>query len=156
MRTAYKVLAFIIAIEVVVQAMAVVYGVAGLGKWVDDGGIFDKTVLESEDPPYSEGVGFAIHFMNGTLLIPLLALLLLIFSFFTKLPGATKWAGVVFLLVVLQITLGLVGHSVPAVGALHGLNAFLLLGAAINTGRLARTAEPLAPKQRPPAEPELV
>jgi len=39
MRTLYKVLAYLVAAEVVVQAMAMVYAIAGLGKWVDGGGL---------------------------------------------------------------------------------------------------------------------
>jgi hypothetical protein len=35
MRTAYKVLAYLVAAEVAVQAMVMVWGIAGLGKWVD-------------------------------------------------------------------------------------------------------------------------
>ena len=48
MRTAYKVLAYLVAAEVAVQAMVMVWAIAGLGKWVDGGGVFDKAVIESE------------------------------------------------------------------------------------------------------------
>ena len=48
MRTAYKVLAYLVAAEVAVQAMVMVWVIAGLGKWVDGGGVFDKAVIESE------------------------------------------------------------------------------------------------------------
>ena len=37
MLKAYRVLAIIIAIEVVIQAMMIVFAVAGLGKYIDDG-----------------------------------------------------------------------------------------------------------------------
>jgi hypothetical protein len=40
------VLAFIVAAEVAVQPMVVVRGTAGLSKWVDGGGVFDKAVIE--------------------------------------------------------------------------------------------------------------
>ena len=46
MRTAYKVLAYLLAAEVAVQAMVMVWAIAGLGKWVDGGGVFDKSVIE--------------------------------------------------------------------------------------------------------------
>ena len=42
MKTAYKVLAYLVAAEVAVQAMVMVWAIAGLGKWVDGGGVFDK------------------------------------------------------------------------------------------------------------------
>ena len=48
MRTAYKVLAYLVAAEVAVQAMVMVWAIAGLGKWVDGGGVFDKAVIESQ------------------------------------------------------------------------------------------------------------
>ena len=49
MRSAYRILAIIIAVEVVIQAMAMVFAVAGLGIWVDEGGMLDKAAFESED-----------------------------------------------------------------------------------------------------------
>jgi heme A synthase len=52
--------------------------------------------------------------------------------------GEVRWAGIVVLLVVIQITLGMSGKSIPALGALHGLNALLLFSAAIHTGRRTR------------------
>jgi hypothetical protein len=136
------VLAYLVAGEVVVQAMAMVYGIAGLGKWIEGGGVFDKSVMESEENPFPEVVGLMIHGINGMMVIPLLALILLIVSFFVRIPGAAKWAGLVLLLVVLQITLGLSGHAVPALGALHGLNALLLFSAAVVTARRARDVVP--------------
>ncbi|MQA02483.1 MAG: hypothetical protein GEV07_07090 [Streptosporangiales bacterium] len=130
MKIVYKVLAYIVAALVVVQAVAMVFAVAGLGIWVEEGGVLDKSVMESEQTPFPEIVGFMIHGMNGTMVIPIVALLLLISSFFTKFPRAALWAGLVVLLVAVQIALGIFGHVFSALGALHGLNAFLLLGAA--------------------------
>ena len=49
MRNAYRILAIIIAVEVVIQAMAMVFAVAGLGIWVDEGGVLDKAAFESDD-----------------------------------------------------------------------------------------------------------
>ena len=68
------------------------------------------------------------------------ALLLLISSFFAKVPGGVKWAGLVVLLVVVQVNLGFAGHDIPALGGLHGLNALLLFAAALYTARRARRA----------------
>jgi heme A synthase len=72
--------------------------------------------------------------------IPLIALVLLVCAFFAKVPGGVKWAGIVFLLVAVQVTLGTSGKSIPALGALHGLNALLLFSAAVYTGRRTRSA----------------
>jgi Family of unknown function (DUF6220) len=139
MRKVYRILGYVIAAEVVIQAMAIVYGVAGLGKWVENGGVFDKAVLESQSSPFSEAVGFAIHGINGMMIIPVLALLLFISSFFAKVPGAVKWGGIVLLLVAIQATLGLSADAVPALGALHGLNALALFSAAFYTGHRVAT-----------------
>jgi heme A synthase len=83
-----------------------------------------------------------IHGINGMMIIPLIALLLLISSFFARIPGGVKWAGLVLLVVVVQVNLGLFGHAVPAVGALHGLNALLLFSVALYTARRRRVVAP--------------
>jgi Family of unknown function (DUF6220) len=140
MRTVYKVLAYLVAAEVIVQAMAMVFAIAGLGKWVDGGGVLDKAVMESEASPFPEVVGFMVHGINGMMIIPSIVLLLLISSFFARIPGGAKWAALVLVLVMVQVTLGLAGHAVPALGALHGLNALLLFSAAIHTARRASRA----------------
>jgi hypothetical protein len=140
MRTAYKVLAYLVAAEVAIQAMVAVWAIAGLGKWVEGGGVLDKAVMESEGTPFPEVFGFIVHGINGTFVIPGIALLLVIASFFTKVRGAIKWAVIVFVLVVVQGQLGFLGHEIPAVGLLHGLNALLLFGTAVYAGRRMRAA----------------
>src|SRR5687767_12405745 len=99
MRSAYRVLAWIIAAEVAIQAMVMVFAVAGLIKWVDEGGVFDRSVLESDELAFPEVTGIIIHALNGMYVIPALSLILLIISFFTKVRGAVKWAALVLLLV---------------------------------------------------------
>ena len=144
MRIAYKVLAYLVATEVVVQAMVIVWFIAGLGKWVEGGGVLDKAAMESEGSSFPQAVGMMAHINNGFFVIPGLALLLLIISFFTKVRGAIKWAVVVFVLVIVQTQLGGLGHDFPLVGALHGLNALALFGVAIYAGRRVRAAAPAA------------
>jgi hypothetical protein len=153
MRTAYKVLAYLVAVEVAIQAAAVVWAVAGLGKWVEGGGVFDKAAMETEGLPFTEVIGIFVHAINGTFVIPGIALVLLILSFFTKVRGAIKWALIVFVLTVVQGQLGFLGHEFTAVAAVHGLNALALFGAAIYAGRRMRTA---APRNVPVAEEERV
>ncbi len=140
MRRIYTVLAYVVAAGVVIQAAAIAYGVAGLGKWVDGGGVFDKSVMESDQTPFPEIVGIMVHGLNGGIVIPVVALLLLISSFFAKVPGGIKWAGLVVLLVIIQVNLGFAGHDIPALGGLHGLNALLLFSAALYTARRVRKA----------------
>jgi hypothetical protein len=141
MRTTYRVLAYLIALEVVVQASVMVWGIAGMGIWVDDGGVVDKQTFEDAfdngTKPFDEFTGLMIHGQNGMMVIPLLALALVIVSFFARIPRGVAFAFGVLGLVVLQVMLGLFGHEVSALGALHGVNAFVLFGTAVMAGRRA-------------------
>ncbi len=145
MRNAYRILAIIIAVEVVIQAMAMVFAVAGLGIWVDEGGVLDKAAFESDDLSFTGVGGFIIHGINGMMIIPLLGLVLLILSFFAKIPGGVKWAAIVLAAIVVQVFLGIFGHESAYIGALHGLNAFILMGSAGNAARLAKAADATTP-----------
>jgi hypothetical protein len=151
MRTAYKMLAYLVAAEVAVQAMLAVWAIAGLSKWIDGGGVFDKAVIEgaaeSGAMPFPEILGIIVHGINGSVVIPVIALALLIVSFFTKVHGATKWAVIVFVLVVAQGTLGFLGREFSLVGALHGLNALALFGLALFTGRRVRSRTAVVAEQ---------
>lgn len=135
MRTAYKVLAYVIAAEVAVQAAVVVWAVAGLGTWIMNGGVADASLMESDQTPFPEVAGFMVHGINGMAVLPLVALALLVLSFFTRQRRAILAAVAVFGLVLLQIALGLLGHAAPFFGALHGLNALLLFSAALYAAR---------------------
>jgi hypothetical protein len=139
-RNAYRILAIIIAVEVVIQAMAIVFAVAGLDIWVDEGGVYDKAAMEDEDLSYTGVAGFIIHGINGMMIIPLLGLVLLVVSFFAKVPGGVKIAALVLGAIVVQVLLGVFGHESAYIGMLHGLNAFILFGSAVYAARLARTA----------------
>ena len=131
MRGAYRFLAGLIAVLVVVQAFAIAWAVAGLGHWVDEGGTLDKAAFEDENLDFDGVVGFMIHGINGMMLIPLVSLVLLIVSFFAKVPKGVMWAGLLLIFVVIQVALGLVGHSVPIAGGVHGFNALIVFGLAV-------------------------
>lgn len=132
MRSVYRVLAGLIAIGVVVQAMAIALAWFTVIKDVDDGSVFTK----DSDP----NVGHMIHTIVGSGVIPLLAILLLIISFFAKVESGVKWALYVFGLVALQFGLAALSFGVAAIGALHGLNAFALLAVASMAARRAAAA----------------
>jgi hypothetical protein len=138
MRTVYKVFAWLIALGVVVQAASMVYGIAGLGVWVDkDGGVLDKAGSEAifeGDVTFTGVGGLMLHGMNGMMVIPALALIFLIVSFFAKVPGGIMWAALVLAAVVLQVTLGLLGHEAAIWGGLHGINALVLFSLAVYAG----------------------
>jgi len=138
MRSAYRILAIIIAIEVVIQAMMIVFAVAGLGHWVDGGGTLDKAAFESEDLSFTGVAGFMVHGINGMMIIPLLGLALLVVSFFAKVPGGVKWAAILFGLVAAQVLLGIFAHELPSLGAVHGLNALAVFSVALLAAHRAR------------------
>lgn len=152
MRTAYKVLAYVIAAQVVIQAMAMVFAIAGMYSYVTEGGVVDKASMESGEMLFPEMIGLMIHGMNGMMVIPAMALILLIVSFFAKVPGGVKWAALVLLLVVVQVSLGLLGHSFAIFGAFHGLNALLLFSAAFYTGHRVRKQQPAPAETAVPAQ----
>jgi polyferredoxin len=131
MRGVYRFLAGLIALEVIVQAAVMAFGVAGLILWVDEGNTFDKALLESDDADFGGLEGIIIHAINGMMVIPLLALIFFIVSFFAKVPKGVLWAGLVLLFTVLQVVLGLLGHSYAIAGGIHGANALLLFGLAV-------------------------
>jgi heme A synthase len=156
-KTVYRVFAYLIAALVFVQAAAVAYGFFGLGKWIENGGVADKAFVESQSSSFPGEAGLAIHGIFGTLVIPIVALLFLIISFFSKVPGGVKWALIVFGTVVVQVLLGLSAHSIPALGILHGMVALALLGLALTAAQRvrgvepARVDEPAAPMSAPTA-----
>lgn len=137
MRTTYRVLAYILAIEVVIQAAAVAWGFFGESAFVEGGGVVDKALIESGTIPFPEVVGFIVHGINGQMVIPALALVLLIVSFFAKVPKGVKWASILLVAVVAQVLLGMFGRGLPLLGLLHGANALLILGSAVVAARLS-------------------
>jgi hypothetical protein len=143
MRTVYRVLAWLVAVEVLVQAAAISWALFGLGKWIEGGGVLDKSVMESEVSAFPQETGFMVHGINGEMVVPALALLLLVVAFFAKVPRGVALAGGVVGLVALQVVLGMLGHGIPGLGLLHGANALALFAVAVVAAR--RSADgPLA------------
>lgn len=148
MRRAYQVVAWLIAGLVAVQAAMVAYMGSGESKYIDGGGVIDRATVESAQAsgelPFPEVIGALIHGMNGGMVIPVVALVLLGVSFGTKVPGVGMWAGIIVGLVVLQVTLGYAQGGLPALGLLHGSNALLLFAAAVHAARLVGRSAPVS------------
>jgi heme A synthase len=142
MRTAYRVLAYLIAGLVVVQAGAMAFGVAGISHSLKTGGVVDRSAFDGDPDAFPEATGLVLHEVNGGIVIPALALVLLVVSVFAKVPRGVMWAGAVFGLVAVQATLGFSAGDLPALGALHGVNALLLFATALLAGRRARAQAP--------------
>jgi hypothetical protein len=135
-RLVYRILAMLIAAGVVVQAAVIAFALFDIEKKTDDGQVFSKD---------SHNGAIALHSTLGEMVIPVLALLLLIVSFFAAIPGGVKWAAITFGVLVLQIVLAFGGDGVPAIGVLHAINAFALAAVASIAMRKARLADSPAP-----------
>ena len=130
MKATYRTIALLIALAVVVQAAAIAFGTFGLFAEIDSG-----TVLTpSSDAP---NFGPALHAINGMMVIPALSLVLLVLSFFAKVRHGIRWALLIFMVVVVQIFLAFFSFDTPAIGLLHGTNAFVILGLAVTAARSA-------------------
>jgi hypothetical protein len=106
------------------------------------GGVLDNAVMESDEIPFTEIYGVIVHGVNGGIVVPVVALALLVVSFFAKIPGGIKWAVAVFVLTVVQGQLGYLGHDFPIAGGLHGLNALALFTVSVIAARRDRAPEP--------------
>ena len=135
MRAAYKWLGHLIALGVLLQAMWIAFGFFTVAHRIDDGTTIDKNYVENNTI-----FGLDMHGLFGMMIIPLLGLLFFIVSFFAKVPGGVKWAGLTLLAIVVQVFLAFVAFGAPVVGLLHGLNAFVLLGLAELSARRAAAA----------------
>jgi hypothetical protein len=132
MRATYRVLAGLVAVGVILQAMFIALGWFTAIKDMDDGLVIDKN--------YDGNIGHTLHGQFGMMVIPIIALLLLVVSFFAHVAGGVKWALYVVGLVILQIALAFLSFGAPVLGLLHGLNAFALAAVAVMASRRAAGA----------------
>lgn len=132
MKQTYRVVSGLVALGVLVQAAAIAGGWFTAIHDVDNGLVIDKN--------YDGNAFHGIHGFVGFNIMPVLGLILLIVSFFAakSVPGARMWAGIVFGLIILQVALALFAFSVPALGALHGINALAVFGTAVRASMLTR------------------
>lgn len=153
MRKIYSGLAWTVAGGVVVQAAAIAFAFGGMLNLVSEGGVVDTALLEAFQAGGVGELGFLVHGLVGGVVIPLLAVALLVSSFFARTRGATRWAAIVLGLVALQVTLGFSITDVPYLGIIHGANALAVVAAgsvaALRVRRMPRpaalTAAPAAP-----------
>jgi hypothetical protein len=124
MKATYRVLAILIPVLVALQTAFIAIAVFGVLGWVDDGHSLTKDV---DDASVTGSIGFALHGV-GAIATALVALLLLVVAFFAKIPGGVRSAALVLGAVVLQWILAFASFGAWPVGALHGLNAFLVFG----------------------------
>ena len=136
MTKAYRILAYLIAAEVVIQAAVITLASFGFSKWIDNGGVADLASFTSGNLSFFGAIGYELHGTNGALYIPILSVAFLVVSFIARsISGGLTWAAIVFGLVALQVFLGFASHSFAVLGPLHGVNAFALFVCALHAGR---------------------
>jgi hypothetical protein len=136
MTKAYRILAYLIAAEVVIQAAVITLASFGFSKWIDNGGVADLATFSSGNLDFFGSIGYELHGTNGALYIPILSIAFLVLSLFARsIRGGVIWAAIVFGLVALQVFLGFASHSFAVLGPLHGVNAFALFVCALHAGR---------------------
>ena len=111
MKATYRVLAGLVCLLVLVQSASVAFGTFGILSFVDGGDDYTKAVAEDRASA-AGGVGQNIHSF-GAMAIAVVAILLLVVSFFAKIEGGVKWAGIVFLTVLLQWVFAFVAFRCP-------------------------------------------
>lgn len=135
MTRTYRALAYLIAIGVAIQAASVALAFFTIILEVEDGAVLTAGY------DYESNVGILIHRFGGLGLVPLAAIALLVVSFFTKVPGAVRWAATVLGFVLLQIAFVFLAFVVAWGGALHGANALAVLASAVWAGRRVSRVE---------------
>ncbi|GIF76342.1 hypothetical protein [Asanoa siamensis] len=133
MRSLYVWLSRLIALGVVVQVLVIAWSAFDIINKAGDGVPFTE---DSE-----ANAGAVVHSAVGMMVIPVLALLFGIVSFFARVRGGVALAWAVVGLVVLQIALAFASFGAPVVGMLHALNAFAIAGVAGMAGARANRPE---------------
>jgi hypothetical protein len=126
MKHTYRVLAYLIAAGVALQAAFIAFTVFGIIHDVDQGEVVSQS--------YEPNAGASLHGITGMTVIPSLAIIFLIVSFFSRIPRGVTWAGVVLGVVLLQVTFAFVAFGAELVGLLHGFNALVLFTVALYAG----------------------
>jgi hypothetical protein len=143
MSKAYRVLARLIAALVVVQAAAIAYGAFAVDKVIEKAKDHGNTIANASTK-LDGGAGYGLHALIGTLIIPLVAIILFVVAFRAHVPDGVKWAGFILLDVVVQVALGLAAHGAAALGWFHGPNALVLFSLGVYAARRSTTVPTVA------------
>ena len=132
MRTAYRVIAYLLALSVAVQASLIAFGAFALENNIDNGPVSD-----------GDTTGVTLHHSFAYVVV-LFAVALLAVSFGAKVQHGVRWAAIPLGLVVVQFFLAYAAYSAAIVGVLHGLNALAIFAVALLAGRRVPKAAPVA------------
>ncbi|MFF5791766.1 hypothetical protein ACFY5D_06945 [Paeniglutamicibacter sp. NPDC012692] len=117
MRTAYKIVAHLISLAVVVQAAVVAWSM------FEAIALLQRGIMPA-GPPFAA----ILHGNIGMYVVPVLAIALVAIALFAH--AGLKWALLTLLAVALQIALAFAAFGAPWLGMLHGINAFAVLALA--------------------------
>ena len=141
MRTAYRVLAYLLALSVAVQASLIAFGAFALENNIDKGPVSD-----------GDTTGVTLHHSFAYVVL-LCAVALLGVSFGAKVRHGVRWAAIPLGLIVVQFFLAYAAYSAAIIGVLHGLNALAIFAVALLAGRrvpkTAPVAKPSVPEDAP-------
>jgi heme A synthase len=132
MRTAYRILAYLLALSVAVQASLIAFGAFSLENDIDHGPVTD-----------GDTTGVTLHHSFAYIVL-LLAVALLAVSSGAKITHGVRWAAIPLILIVVQFLLAYTAYSYAIIGVLHGLNALAIFAVALLAGRRAPKTAPVA------------
>ena len=132
MRTAYRVIAYLLALSVAVQASLIAFGAFALENNIDNGPVSD-----------GDTTGVTLHHSFAYVVL-LCAVALFAVSFGAKVQHGVRWAATPLGLVVVQFFLAYAAYSAAVIGVLHGLNALAIFAVALLAGRRVPKAAPVA------------
>lgn len=140
MRTAYKIIAHLISLAVVIQAAVIAWSMFEAISFLQRG-------IMPEGPPFAA----MLHGNIGMYVVPVLAIALVAIALLGH--AGLKWALLTLLAVALQIALAFVAFNASWVGMLHGINAFAVLALAEAAAHAIEHAEVKVRVRRPTAHP---
>jgi len=124
MDAAFRIWASLVSLAIIVQVGLAGYGAFHAVDVSDDKGAISKKGVEH---------GFNAHAAFGYV-IAVAGLVLLILAFITRRQSSggarPKWAGILLVLLVVQVLLAGLGGAVAWLGVLHGMNALAVAGVA--------------------------
>lgn len=146
MRATFRWLANVLFVAVVIQVGLAAYGAFNAIHKAEHVRITKKTIENGFDP----------HGIVGTLILVVMLALVIVALAGRLGPFSVRLAGIAFGLGILQLILGIVSTSAPAVGFLHGVNALAIFAVtgllAHRTSAAERAASP-APVAPAPSSP---
>ena len=124
MNAAFRIWASLVSLAVIVQVGLAAYGGFHAVDVSDDKGAITKHGVED---------GFNAHAALGYVILLAVLVLMLLAYFARSGPGGgarPKWAGILLVLLIVQVLLAWLGGAVAGLGVLHGMNALAVAGVA--------------------------